>query len=340
MSQRSGTPDPTSRRQTIWCNAKFAPEATSLLREGVARAGHRFVLSSTRTTGNLVGGDADPKLEEADIALGQPDPEQVMRLPRLKWVHLTSAGYTRYDRDDLKAAFRARGAALTNSSMVYAEPCAQHALAMLLGVARRLPHCVVDQQTARSWHAAGHRIQSHVLAPGRTVLIVGYGAIGRRLLELLQPFGMNVICVRRRPAGDEGPGMTVVPEARLDEMLPTADDVVNILPENPGTVGFFNARRLRSMKPGAVFINIGRGTTVDQDGLLNALRANRLAAAYLDVTDPEPLPPDHPLWAAPNCFIAPHTAGGRFDEFDRLVQHFLDNLHRLDRGEPLVDRIV
>ena len=339
MSQRSGTPAPTSNSQTIWCNAKFTAQATMLLRDGVARAGHRLVESSTPPTGNLASGGADPELEAADIALGQPDPQQVMRLPRLKWVHLTSAGYTRYDRDDLKAAFRSRGAALTNSSMVYAEPCAQHALAMLLGVARRLPHCVVDQQTTRPWPAAAHRIRSHVLGPGRTVLIVGYGAIGRRLVELLRPFGMNVICVRRRPTGDEGPGVTVVPESRIDEVLPLAHDVVNILPENPGTVGFFDARRIDTMRTGAVFINIGRGTTVDQNALRSRLR-NHLSAVYLDVTDPEPLPPDHPLWQTPDCFITPHTAGGRHDEFDRLVQHFLDNLHRLEGAEPLADRIV
>jgi phosphoglycerate dehydrogenase-like enzyme len=340
MTPRTGTPAPTSNSQTIWCNAKFTAQATLLLRDGVARAGHRLVESSTPPTGNLASGGADPDLEGADIALGQPDPQQVMRLPRLKWVHLTSAGYTRYDRDDLKAAFRARGAALTNSSMVYAEPCAQHALAMLLGVARRLPHCVVDQQTARSWHAAEHRIRSHVLGPGGTVLIVGYGAIGRRLVELLRPFGMNVICVRRRPTGDEGSDVKVVPDSEIERVLPLADYVVNILPENPDTVGFFNDTRLWGIQSQAVFINIGRGTTVDQRALLRALRKNHLAAAYLDVTDPEPLPPEHPLWTAPNCFITPHTAGGREDEFDRLVQHFLDNLHRLDRGEPLVDRIV
>jgi phosphoglycerate dehydrogenase-like enzyme len=94
------------------------------------------------------------------------------------------------------------------------------------------------------------------------------------------------------------------------------------------------------MKDGAAFYNIGRGTTIDQAALAGALHAGRLRGAYLDVTDPEPLPPDHPLWAAPNCFITPHTAGGRDDEFERLVRHFLDNLRKLESGHELVDRIV
>jgi phosphoglycerate dehydrogenase-like enzyme len=116
--------------------------------------------------------------------------------------------------------------------------------------------------------------------------------------------------------------------------------VINILPENAGTIRLFDRRRFGATKPGAVFYNIGRGTTVDQDALLAALNSGRLAGAYLDVTDPEPLPLDHPLWRAPNCFITPHTAGGRDDEFEQLVAHFLANLRRLQSGQPLLDRIV
>lgn len=319
---------------TIWCNAKFTPAATDELKLGLAS--HRLVFASA-STGNLAGAGFDPDLEKADVALGQPDPVQIMSLRRLRWVHLTSAGYTRYDRDDLKAAMRTRGAALTNSSAVYAEPCAEHALAMMLSLARRLPQCVADQQSTRPWHAAEHRIRSRVLV-GQTALVVGYGAIGRRLVELLAPLRMNVVCVRRRPSGDEG--VPVVGQDRIDELLLTADHVVNILPENAETLGFFDARRLGKIKPGGVFYNIGRGTTVDQSALRASLESGRLSAAYLDVTDPEPLPPDRPLWSAPNCFITPHTAGGRDNEFEQLVRHFLANLRRFERGETLADRVV
>ena len=324
-------PDPL----TVWCNARFTPAATEALRRGVA--GHRLVFSSTPPTGNLAGGAPDPELERADVAFGQPDPVQVIQLPRLRWVHLTSAGYTRYDRDDLRAALRARGAALTNSSTVYAEPCAEHAFAMMMSLARRLPQCVDEQRAGRVWNAAEHRIRSRVLV-GRTAVIAGYGAIGRRLAELLAPLRMNVIAVRRRPAPEEN--VRVVSHDHLDALLPHADHVVNLLPENAGTVGFFNAARIAAVKPGGVFYNIGRGTTVDQDALVAALTSGRLSAAYLDVTEPEPLPPDHPLWSAPNCYITPHTAGGRDDEFEQLVGHFLANLRRLETGEALADRIT
>jgi phosphoglycerate dehydrogenase-like enzyme len=319
---------------TIWCNAKLPPGALDELRRGL---GNHSLTLSTMTTGNLATAGPDPDLERADVAFGQPEPVQVMSLPRLRWVHLTSAGYTRYDRDDVRAALRSRGAAMTNSSAVYAEPCAEHAFAMMLALARRLPQCVVDQQAARSWRAAEHRIRSRVLA-GQTAVIAGYGAIGRRLIELLAPLRMNVVSVRRRPAGDEP--VRVVSQDRIDELLPHADHVLNVLPENGQTVGFFDARRLGAIKPGGVFYNIGRGTTVDQDALLSALVSGRLSAAYLDVTDPEPLPPGHPLWTAPNCFITPHTAGGRDDEFEQLVRHFLANLRAFETGAALQDRII
>src|SRR3954466_1605296 len=111
---------------TIWCNASFPPEAQERLVRGVGQ--NRLLLSEHKTF-NLGVTDPDPLLEQADIAVGQPDPDQAIKLPRLRWIHLTSAGYTRYDRKDLREALVARGAALTNSSIVYADPCAQHVLA-------------------------------------------------------------------------------------------------------------------------------------------------------------------------------------------------------------------
>ena len=320
---------------TIYCDARFPPHVVEELVR--AAAPHRVVLASSLSASNLVSAGPDARLRDADVALGQPDPRQVMEIPRLRWVQVTSAGYTRYDRDDFKAALRARGAAFTNSSAVYQEPCAEHCLAMMLSLARRLPQCVVDQRAARSWNAAEHRIQCRLLT-GQTAVILGYGAIARRLVELLQPLRMSVICVRRKPTGDEG--VRTVSDEQLDEVLPTADHVVSTLPETPKTVGMFGPLRFGRMKPGAIFYNIGRGSTVDQPALLGALGAGKLAGAYLDVTTPEPLPPDHPLWTAPNCYITPHTAGGRHDEFERLARHFLDNLRRFERGEALVDRIV
>jgi phosphoglycerate dehydrogenase-like enzyme len=126
----------------------------------------------------------------------------------------------------------------------------------------------------------------------------------------------------------------------VEEFLPLADHVVNILPGGTGTRAFMTAGRFALMKPTAIFYNIGRGGTIDQDALLAALNSRAIMAAYLDVTSPEPLPPDHPLWRARGCYITPHTAGGHHDEHIRLVRHFLDNLGRFSSGEELVDRVI
>jgi phosphoglycerate dehydrogenase-like enzyme len=119
-----------------------------------------------------------------------------------------------------------------------------------------------------------------------------------------------------------------------------ADHIINILPDNQESRHFFDATRFAKLKPGAVFYNIGRGTTVDQNALLNALQSGRLRAAWLDVTDPEPLPDGHPLLTAPNCHITPHIAGGHTDETKTLVRHFLKNFERFIRGESLIDRVM
>jgi phosphoglycerate dehydrogenase-like enzyme len=132
----------------------------------------------------------------------------------------------------------------------------------------------------------------------------------------------------------------IISAENISSALAEADHVVNILPENDATVGFVNSRRLACCKRGARFYNVGRGTTVDQPALIDALESGRLDSAYLDVTDPEPLPADHPLWSTKNCFITPHTAGGRHDQDEALVQHFLVNLKAFQRGSDLVDRVV
>jgi phosphoglycerate dehydrogenase-like enzyme len=171
-----------------------------------------------------------------------------------------------------------------------------------------------------------------------SVLILGYGSIGRRLVELLRPFGAKAVAHRRSARGDEG--VPVVTETGLPHALAEADHVMNILPESPETRGFFGTARFAAMKPGAVFYNIGRGATVDQAALDSALRSGQLGAAWLDVTDPEPLPDSHPLWSAPNCHITPHTAGGHKGEAKTLVRHFLANIQRFTRDEPLVNRVM
>ena len=319
---------------TIWCNPQVSDAARALLVEGTTA--HRLVFSPVATY-NLDAGAPDPALLDADVAFGQPDPQTVMRAEKLAWVHLTSAGYARYDTAEFREALAARGAVLTNSSQVYAEPCAEHLFAFMLAQARQLMWTYEMQLTERSWKTEPLRVASRLLT-GQTMLLLGYGAIARRMVELVQPFGMNVVAVRRHPSGSEG--VRTIREDEVEQALGAADHVVNTLPEGETTKHFMNAARFAAMKPGAIFYNVGRGSTVDQVALLAALQGEHLGAAYLDVTVPEPLPADHPLWSAPRCYITPHTAGGHSDEHERFVRHFLGNLTRFTSGEPLLDRVM
>jgi len=323
----------TSERLTIWCNLQLTERSLASLQVGVGA--HHLVRAAESTTCFQPLGRHDPALAEADIAFGQPEADQCVASERLLWVHLASAGYTTFASDDVRSALLARGIPLTNSSSVYDEPCAQHALAFMLAEARQLPASFRDQLTSHAWNTPPTRAASFLMK-GQTVLLVGYGAIAKRLAELLAPFGLNLIGFRRRPRGDEP--MAVHPVTELPQWLPRADWVIDILPAAIDTAGFFDGAKLGAMKPGASFINIGRGTTVDQAALLAVLRGP-LRAAYLDVTVPEPLPPEHPLWSTPNCFITPHVAGGHEDENDRLVALFLANLARYQRGQPLMGRV-
>jgi phosphoglycerate dehydrogenase-like enzyme len=316
----------------IWCDSRSEEPVMDELLAGAAP--HRIHLSGR--AGPEPAAPPEAGLDQADIAFGQPPPDAAMRCENLRWIHITSAGYTRYDNERFRDAMQRRGCAFTNSSSVYDEPCAQHLLAMMLADARQLPEAFANQVTGRGWSSRTRR--RPYLLNGQNVLLLGFGAIARRLVELLAPFDMKITAFRRSPTGDE-PCPAIHTTAELECQLELADHVVNTLPANPATRQFVSARHVALMKPSAVFYNVGRGATVDQPALLEALTSRRIAAAYLDVTDPEPLPADHPLWQAPDCRITPHIAGSHAGQQQRAVHHFLANLRRFERGEPLLDRV-
>src|SRR5450432_3817254 len=153
---------------TIWTNFKLPPAALSRLQQGVGE--NRLLFAQGLNESVLSSGGADLLLKDADIAYGQPDPQQMIDLPNLKWIELTSAGYTRYDRDDLKNALKSRGTILTNSSSVFDEPCAEHALAMMLGLARQLPQCVANQLHDHKWKSTELIRPRSYLLNGQTAL--------------------------------------------------------------------------------------------------------------------------------------------------------------------------
>lgn len=319
----------------IWCNGEFGAEGMALLAKGTQ--GHTLVLSAKRNSSVLAGGQADSSLAGADIAFGQPDPADCLANKGLKWIEVSSAGYTRYDTQAFREGMRARGSFFTNASQVYADPCAEHVLASMLALGRELLASYASQMGDRAWAYGERRARSRLLK-GQTVVLLGFGSIGKRLAELLAPFAVKIYALRRQIHSE--PGVHIVPEEDLSKVLAEADHVVDVLPENAATLNYVNARRISCFKPGARFYNVGRGATVDQDALIEGLKSGRIGAAYLDVMVPEPLPPSHPLWTAPNCYITPHTAGGRDNGNIELVRHFVGNLAAFEKGAPMVDRIL
>ncbi len=312
----------------IWCNQGLSKQQEEWIRE--AAGGGELILARETS-------DAE-HLARAEIAFGQPPLSQVLESESIRWVQLSSAGYGSYDQAHARPVFEKRRLAVTKSSAVYAEPCAQHVLALMLAQSRQLPLALESQRGDRGWPQGPIRSTSKLLR-GQSVLLVGYGSIGQRLVELLAPLTREITGVRRTPRGDEGIPMLAETDPGLIAALGKADHVVNLLPGIVETTGFFSRARLEALKPGAIFYNVGRGTTVDQLALAEQLQKGALAAAWLDVTDPEPLPPEHPLWTTPRCFITPHSAGGHHDEGDQLVLHFSRNLARYRAGEPLVDQV-
>ncbi len=318
----------------IWTNHYFDAPLLQQLKD--RSAGHELIVSPKTSKSNLAAGDRDPAAMEAETLYGQPHVQDILESTAVKWVQLTTAGYTRYDKPEILQAMKDKGVAFCNASSLYDEPCAQHAVAMLLSLARALPTATIDQQDAK-WRYLELRGQSFLLR-GQRVAIVGYGAIARRVVELLAPFRLDITAFRRSVRGDEN--CPALPIDQLDARLPKMDVVLNILPSSPSTTNFFDAARLARFRPGAIYLNIGRGDTNDQTALAAALQSGQIAHAYLDVTAPEPLPEDHPLWTTPHCHITPHTAGGTHDEPQRMLEHFLTNLRRFERGENLVDQII
>jgi phosphoglycerate dehydrogenase-like enzyme len=320
---------------TVFADPLLGENAAAILREGTA--GHTLLFPAKPASSVLGQAEPDPAFARAEVAFGQPHLECIRSAENLKWLQISSAGFTRYDTPEFRQYVAERGIVVTNSSDVYAQACAEHVFSFMLANARMLPQALASRAPNGSPEWLGLRAGSRSLH-GQSVVILGYGVIARHLVKLLAPFEMKITAMRRQPRGDEG--LPVVTARDLPAALAAADHVIDILPDNAASRGFVNDALFSAMKTGAVFHNIGRGTTVDQDALLRALRSGKLSAAWLDVTEPEPLPDDHPLRLEEHCFITPHIAGGHHAEDETLVRHFVENFRRFLVGEPLVDRVM
>lgn len=246
----------------------------------------------------------------------------------LKWVTTIYAGLDAFPL----SAMKARGTALTNGVGINTNAVAEYAVMGMLALAKDFP-AVVRAQDRREWllDAPGK-----VELEGSRALIVGYGAIGRRIGEILDGFGVDVTGVRRSASGEPG----VLDPTEWQAKLGSFDWVIVAAPSTPETTQIIGAVELAAIKPSAFLVNIGRGTLIDQDALVHALNARRIAGAHLDVTDPEPLPADHPLWNAPNALVTMHLSGrAQTRMFQRAAQLFLDNLERYCAGKPLANRV-
>ena len=288
-----------------------------------------YPVENTRLSARGVPAEA---YERATIILGCPPGGALAGAGNLKWLHAWSAGVDGY----LRPGVLPEGTVLTSSVGAYGQAVSEHMLAMLLALLKRLPQ-YRDVQNRRGFDDLGE-IRS---LAGAEVLVLGAGDIGSAFAVLCKALGAGrVDGIRRDPsrtaAGvDEMHGMDA-----LDGLLPRADVVAMALPRSAGTDGLMDRRRLLLMKKDAILLNAGRGTAVDCAALAEVLGGGHLWAAGLDVTDPEPLPPDHPLWAVPNAFITPHVAGGSNLAATRRAMAViaLDNLKRYLAGEPLRNR--
>lgn len=263
--------------------------------------------------------------------------ELLERAPRLRFIQSISAGTDQYDRERL----RARGVRLASAAGVNADAVAEHALALLLALTRRLPEACANQ-ARRHWRGmlGDLRLREQELA-GKTLVLVGLGRIGNRIAELARAFGLRVLAVRRDPMAGAGAAHSVHGLAELPALVAEADLLLLACPLTPETEGLVGRELLARLKDGALFVNVARGRCVDEPALLEALASGRLAAAAIDVACEEPLPADSPLWTAPNLLLTPHTAGETRAYEDRVLDLLVENVARLARGEAgLVNEVV
>ena len=248
---------------------------------------------------------------------------------RLHFVQSIGSGTDQFDQE----ALASRGIRLASAAGVNARAVAEHAMSLVLALARRLPEAR-DNQARRFWRGMiGDLTQREDELSGKTMLIVGLGRIGGRLAELAKAFDMNVVAFRRDPGAGRKAADSVHTLAELPALLPRADFVVLTCPLVPETRGVIDARALGLMQRSAVLVNVGRGPCVVESALIEALNSGRIAGAALDCTDPEPPEQASPLWAMPNVFITPHTGGETCQYEANVIEILVENLERMWRGE-------
>ena len=270
----------------------------------------------------------DDQIQEADIILGNLPVGRLSQAAHLKWLQLNSSGADAYAAEGVLAP----EVILTNATGAYGLAISEHLLAATFFLKKKLGRYYINQKN-REWKDEG---QVTAIAGSRT-LVLGLGSIGGDYARKMALLGSRVIGIRRTKAACPDYLEEIGTFEDIDRFLPEADIVAMALPNTPQTYHIMNEERLSGMKRGSILLNVGRGTAIDQEALVKALKNGPLAGASIDVTDPEPLPADHPLWCCENLLLTPHIAGDYHlqETLDQIVELFIDNLGRYARGKEL-----
>lgn len=276
-------------------------------------------------------------LEEADVAILKGDlDERFVNAPRLRWIHCDHAGLTKSARPEVFE----KGLIVTGSAGRSGPALAEHVMMFSLLLCSRYPD-FYEAQKRHEWRRTPEMADLRALY-GRTMGIIGMGHTGQALAVRAKAFNMKVLGYRRRdePAPDGVDRMYCSDLGEgIDDILEQADVLALVINLSDATHHLIGAEQLARMKRSAVLINLSRGAVIDQDALVAALREGRIAGAGLDVTTPEPLPADHPLWDTPNLLITPHFTAALPDRSERSLNMIIDNLHRYRAGQEMLNRI-
>ncbi|GAB6100624.1 D-2-hydroxyacid dehydrogenase [Halanaerocella petrolearia] len=270
-------------------------------------------------------------IKKADIIFGWPKKEDLKKAENLKWLHLPSAGASKYIDQSL---YHNQDIILTNSSGVYGLPIAEHILGMILAFNNNLSQ-YFEQQQQKEWQSVRARRDIY----GSTCGIIGFGNIGREVAKRAQALGSRVLALKRTV--DQVPDYVdkLYTQDEINQVLKESDYIILSLPITEETKGIISAQELQLMKKDAFLVNVGRGELVVQNDLIKALTEGWIAGAGLDVTTPEPLPEDSPLWELSNVIITPHCSGYSPTNSKRLYDIFSKNLESYMKGQPLKNRV-
>ena len=272
------------------------------------------------------------KIDDSEVIFGWVPAQLLKELRNLKWLHLPSAGANNYANLSLYAN---QSIILTKSSGTFGMAIAEHTLGMMLALSRKFA-VHLNSQHEGEWRFGQLDVQE---ITGSNVLVLGLGNLGTEICKHLSGFGCHITGFRRDATVSHDFVNEVRPISRLRESLPEADYIVICLPATNETTKLIGQEEIALMKKRAIIVNVGRGSIIDTDALIDALNNKRIAGAGLDVTDPEPLPPGHPLWSAENVMITPHVSAVSSGNTVRIFSIFSDLLKLYASGQPMFNVI-